>query len=196
MTARRTSLRRRSVDARGFSLIEVLAATAIFIIALVGVTQLQIVASGANTLTRKRMQAAQVASQVAAAVQYWSFTDARLAPSSIVTGKTAVAAPVVVEDIGEKMGTTMDFALGNYDGGKTRDARSVGGVADPALPGSSVDSTYRVYWTVKAEDRDSDGVIDVKIVSILVRWQEGDFWHNFNTAQARFNVSILRPNYN
>jgi hypothetical protein len=72
----------------------------------------------------------------------------------------------------------------------------VGGVVDPSLPDSSVDSTYRVYWTVTGEDRDSDGVLDSKLISIVVRWREGDLWHNLNLTQARFNVAVLRPNYN
>jgi len=179
----------------GFTLIEVLVSMALFITALVGLAQMQLVASSTNAISRKRMTAAQLAGQVGAAMQYWSYNDSRLTANSTVAANAAT--PVTVTSTTSSLGVNMGYALGSYTGASANNQRVVNTVNDPALPSTSYDSTYQVFWYVTAEGTcPFDSSPADKLISIVVRWQEGGMYHNLNTSQARFNMACLTPNYN
>lgn len=172
---------------RGFTLVETMVSFGVLVIAVVGVAQMQIVASGINATSRNLTRASQVALELGQVFQVLPYDHPALAAASTLTGETAQ--PRQVRETGEQLSAPMQFALGDYDGAEERRAARLA----PLLGAISLEEGFRAYWSVVQEDANGDRVPEAKLVSVLVRWRSGERWNNFQVHQARFNPAALTP---
>lgn len=155
---------------RGMGLIESIISMAILGIALVGLSQLQLVAVGSNSLSRKMTQATSLGHDLVENITQWNYNDPRLAvTAALVTAfdDTAITAlsslPRVEYDAMDPKphytADALDTETVAYDG------------LDADLDGDG-EADFERYWSVFDVDADGDGLSDGKYVVVIVRWRE------------------------
>lgn len=168
---------RRKRSSRGIGLIESIISMAILGIALVGLSQLQLVAVGSNSFSRKMTQASSLGHDLIENISMWDYDDPRLAPGASVTSLED-AAVARLSDL-PRTATISDanrkphFAAGETTNATTPDALELYGRPYDGLDAGDVeDVEFERYWSVFDLDADGDGLSDGKYVVVVVRWRE------------------------
>lgn len=174
---------------RGFTLIECMVAMVVLSIGLVGLAQMQIVASRSSSMARHRLVGTALASDLAESIALWAYTDTRLAPQSTtgaINNTTLAGVLNLPHDATLTGAAWMQFgenpnALGASTAGDPSAATSnalgtTGGAAtyegvSPDVDGDGKPDFAR-YWNVYAVDADSNGTTEGKFVLVTVRWHE------------------------
>lgn len=185
--------------ARGLGLVESLVSMAVLGIALVGLTQLQLVAVGANSFSRKMTQASMFASDLVENIGRWDYDDPRLAPGASASSLDAeeiirlgdLPRSAVIDDANRKP----HYAAHETENATTDEALTFSGNAweglDADLDGDGEDDFER-YWSVFSVDADGDGVADGKQVVVVVRWREAGLgFRQVAATTFRFNPRNL-----
>lgn len=160
-------------------LIESIISMAILGIALVGLTQLQLVAVGSNSFSRKMTQASSLGHDLIENIATWSYNDPRLAAGASVTTFNDAAIERVSDLPRSATIAAADrkphYEEGNTSNATTAEALELSGTAYDGLT-ADVDGDgepeFERYWSVFDVDADGDGLADGKYVVVVVRWRE------------------------
>lgn len=173
------------------SLMEVLVSMALLTISLVAIAEMQVVGSRTLAMSRNVAEATQFATLLGEAFQVLPFDHPALAPDETLRGEEAIPEAIDEDYYEEELPFSVGFALGDHPGATRADAWEL----DHRLPLPDPEGRFRVYWRVVAEDRNSDGTPEAKLISIYVRWHEADRWKSLQVNQARFNLLALYPQF-
>jgi prepilin-type N-terminal cleavage/methylation domain-containing protein len=147
---------RRARRARGFSLVEALAALAIFSIGILGVLQMNVLASQQNGLARRQSTASKIARDLVDSFERLPFDHALLSTESTIDP----ADP--------------RFARFDETDGRVKLADAVALVGERPLLGAahasvSTEGPYEVAWRV-APLKDADGTTEARRILVMVRF--------------------------
>lgn len=183
---------------RGLGLVESLVSMAVLGIALVGLTQLQLVAVGANSFSRKMSQASMLAADLAENIGRWDYDDPRLASGATASSLDAssilqlgdLPRSELITDASRKP----HFAAQETDNATTDEALELYGNAWEGLS-ADIDhdgvEDFERYWSV-FDITNAQGLVDGKHVVIVVRWREAGLGFRQVTATTfRFNPRNL-----
>ena len=146
----------RATAVRGFSLIEAMAALAIFSIGLLGVLHMNVLASQQNGLARRQSTASKIARDLVDAFERVPFHHALLSAESTI-------------DPSDPRFTRFDEADGRV---KLSDAVALVGerpLLGAAQASVSAEGTYEVAWRV-APVKGSDGLTEAHRILVMVRF--------------------------
>lgn len=164
---------------RGLGLIESIISMAILGIALVGLTQLQLVAVGSNSFSRKMTQATSIGHDLVENISQWEYNDPRLASGVQITGLGDAAIgrlsdlprTAEIADANRKP----HFAAEATNNAIVDEALVLGGLTYSGMSGDldgDGEAEYERYWSVFDYDDSGDGVDNGKLVVVVVRWRE------------------------
>lgn len=193
---------------RGFSLIEVMVSAAILAIGVLGVAQLQVLASAQNGVARRTARAASVLRDFTEAATRWSWSDPRLQPNGgcaaystamqLTPGALGAArAPGVVFQYTALPDTTPDVAqIGTTAGALTLGGMPYPGNAEGVLAELAA-ADYQLGWTVWQLDGNgnlTDGC-ESRLVNVAVRFRIANTnqYKNLVTEFIQYNSSSLFP---
>lgn len=155
------------------TLLEAVISIAIFTIGLVGIVQLQLVASRATVMSRRLDQASALASDLVENIHLWPYDDPRLTPVATVTNAND---PLVTTRNADTRAAqiTNSAEQPEFAEGPTSNALHPNALVGATLPydGDSEGPHFERYWNVFGVDSDGDGILDGKVVVVIVRWHE------------------------
>lgn len=168
---------------RGVTLIEVMAASVVMLIGVLGLLSAHITAATQNFSAARHARAVAIAEDVTAAVARWQYNDARIANSntandaSVIESGRMYAAPVAAD---------FDTDL---------NAAAVG--AAPVLSNASLDFNtdgandpdFQRFLTV-APMMDAAGNVIGRQVGVVVAWQDGAAWRQYVRFTAKYDPSL------
>ncbi|MCI0571749.1 MAG: prepilin-type N-terminal cleavage/methylation domain-containing protein [Myxococcaceae bacterium] len=195
--------------ARGFSLLEVMVSTAILAVGVLGVAQLQVVASAQNGLARRTARASAVLRDFTEAASRWRWDDPRMQPNGGACAAYSAAMKLSEDDLGvdRTPAVTLQYtALPSSDAtasdvGTTTDALTLGAMAYPgntgALLAELVQARYQLAWTVWPLDANSnvaDGC-EARLVNVALRFPVGnsDRYRSIVSQLVQYNSASLFP---
>lgn len=146
----------RSLGARGFSLVEAMAALAVFSIGILGVLQMNVLASQQNGLARRQSTASKIARDLVDAFERLPFDHPLLATESTI-------------DPADPRFVRFDEADGRV---KLSDAVALVGerpLLGAAHASVSSEGTYEVAWRV-APVKDAEGGTEARRILVMVRF--------------------------
>ncbi|MBI3185180.1 MAG: prepilin-type N-terminal cleavage/methylation domain-containing protein [Myxococcales bacterium] len=177
------------------TLIEVMVSMAILAIGILGVAQMQVLASAQNGIARRTSRAASIARDFSESAQRWSYTDARLADTTCdaftLPVESALGSAEAVPNT-DKADFTATAINGN-----TTDALTLGGtvpydgLAAPLLGNAGTDK-YQLLWTVRQVDLNSSlSGCEGKVVTVIVRYPIGNgaTFRNLLTSFLKYDDS-------
>jgi type II secretory pathway pseudopilin PulG len=189
----RTHPRRR---AAGFTLIEAMIASVVFMLGLAGLLGAILQARTSTSSARRHVNAVAVATDLVAQAQLWAYDDARLVPSG----------SPCAEDPTDAGGVLLDPAAPGHDAfvgclhGETRlRSRPWGGLPEADFPvGAGEWDRYRRYFVVNEVDAEGRPVPAGrahsgarKVVWVLVTWREGGTVRRVTSQAIKFNPVSL-----
>lgn len=134
----------------GFTLLESVIASLVFLIGLVGLLGTLVQARAATSQARRDMQASALAQDLVEQINLWAYDDARLAPSPSPCG----------DDPGDEAGALRTPTSGAYaayvacmhgEANLTRGGAVWGGVPTPAFSNDGVPARFERYYIVREQ---------------------------------------------
>jgi prepilin-type N-terminal cleavage/methylation domain-containing protein len=188
------SPRRPSRRQSGFTLVETLAATAVFVIGVLGFMGAMVAARGSTSWARRDMEASALAADLAGQIELWDYTDPRL---SATTGAPCATDPA------DTAGALLEPGTGGYSGfvgcaHKEADLRAYLGRSNPSFPVSTgVSDTFTRLWVVREEDAAGGvpanaGASLRKRIWVLVAYKDGEVGRRIVSYQAKVKREALR----
>ena len=175
---RRMNQRTRAAS-RGLSLLEAAISLAVFSIGMVGIIGMQLLASRSAAMARQLGQASQLAQDLVENVSLWSYDDPRLVPLDTIAFTTDPVIAARGADVRDAL-ITNPANKPHYSEEATANALNPSALRSATVPydglsadvdGDGVDDFER-YWNVFGLDADGDGVLEGKLVVVIVRWRE------------------------
>nr|AYM52345.1 hypothetical protein [Hyalangium minutum] len=168
---------------RGSSLIEAMAALVVFTIGIIGIMDMNLLASKQNTLARSRTVASKIARDVADSFERIPFDHAILSQS---TGM------LLTDDDFDDMGNGDGLMTLTNAVAQTTE-RPILGAADAMFTSEGDRSFYEVAWRVRpVANPERAGQIDQKRILIMVRFPSpGGGMIQVNTWAVRYNVALI-----
>ncbi len=188
--------------ARGLSLVETMVSMAVLAIGVLGVAQMQVMASAQNGIARRTSRAAAIARDFVETAMRWEYTDPRLNPAAVCNAVIAIPSDQNPPPAGETYlgtakapGLTMQFTAtpssnpnatneGTVADGLTAGATVYTGAAqtgpNQGLLGDSMRDGYQLMWSVRLIDTDpnvqgyDNGACEAKQVYVVVRYPIGN----------------------
>jgi hypothetical protein len=182
--------------AAGFTLLEAMLASVIFLLGMAGLLGAIIHSRTSTASARRHVHAVAVATDLVAQAQLWAYDDARLVPS---TGPCA-------DDPADLAGVLRDPAAPGHQAyvnclyGETRLLSGTwGGLPEADFPvGSDGWDRYRRYFVVQEVDAQGRAVPPArahsgsrKVVWVLVTWREGNQVRRVSSQAIKFNPVSL-----
>jgi prepilin-type N-terminal cleavage/methylation domain-containing protein len=157
---------RREIAAGGFTLLEVVIAMAITLIAAVGMFGIFETSLRLNGDARHMLRATAIAQDLLNNMATWPYQDATGAPLE----NTSTANDADLADTALKFQTSADpVGEGVADHGE----ETIAGLASwTGIPASSL-GEYQRYWSVAYTDPNGDGINDSVQIAVIVRWPHG-----------------------
>lgn len=162
------------------TLIEALISTVIFLIGVTGIMQMQLISRRSTTMARKLEQATGLAQDLVANTALWPYGDPRLVP--IATVASVTDAQVQARALDTHAATVSSAAnKAQYGELASTNALNPSALKTGTSPydGLSADvdgdgtPDFERYWNVFGLDSDGDGVLEGKLIVVIVRWKEG-----------------------
>ena len=203
MSLERVMVARRKSSERGFSLVEAMVSLVILAVGILGVAQMQIMASRQNLLSRDISRASTLARDFVASAQRWGWNDPRLQPG-MACNATDANFPVTEALVGNQQDPAVDFDYTATPAGhpnaakeaKTTDGLVTGGTAYDGLAESLLAqpafASFQLLWTVRDFDMDADGSCETRRVSVVVRHPTAVGYRNLVHTFATFDSRNLR----
>jgi prepilin-type N-terminal cleavage/methylation domain-containing protein len=177
---------------RGFSLIEAMVASVVMLIGMLGLAALQVVGVRANNIGKRMAQASLLGQDLAQNMQIWAYTDSRLTPINNTstyhldsTDGTVISKYWDLTSAQAPTSTSSGAVNFDYSDGPSAGWVSTATALNANYEGvmSPVDSTlpageqtiFTRYWNVFNVDLSGSGVVQGKLVQIIVRWKEPNF---------------------
>lgn len=219
MTMRRPQTRRqtgrRAARRRGFTLIEVMVSMSILAVGLLGVLQMQVLASAQNGVARRTTQAAALLRDFQESARSIAWNDPRFAPSGGCQAFGSLA-KFDEDTIGNKAvpNEPLQYTALQPDDpnassvgaitaalGPMADARAYRGMAAQAfLPvseeGAGLGSRgYQLAWNVRPVDTDGDGACEARMIQFTVRFQvaQTDNWRSYVGHVMQYDPNVILP---
>ncbi|HLT29876.1 MAG TPA: prepilin-type N-terminal cleavage/methylation domain-containing protein [Myxococcaceae bacterium] len=219
MNGRRPQNRRRhrprAARRRGFTLIEAMVSMSILAVGLLGVLQMQVLASAQNGIARRTTQAAALLRDFQESARSIPWDDPRFAPG----GGCSTLASLEAFDEDTVGNEVVPNALFQFTALHPSDphAGSVGartgalGVMDDARPyrglaaqafmpvsegGAGLGSRgYQLAWNVVPVDTNGDGTCEARIIQFAVRFQVGqsDNWRSYVGQVMQYDPQVILP---
>ena len=205
---RQTARRRRARGPRGFTLIELMISMAILAIAILGVAQMQVVASAQNGLARRTTRASALLRDFQETASTFRWGDPRLVPVDGTCFATNALDQVSEESFGfeEAPLLTLDFtALAGGDpaasyagatpGGLTASGTEYRGIAASVPPAVWNKEGYQLSWRTRNVDTTGDGICEARLVDVVVRFRIGnsDRWRSYVGHFMQYNPTSILP---
>ncbi|MGA9521419.1 MAG: prepilin-type N-terminal cleavage/methylation domain-containing protein [Myxococcaceae bacterium] len=193
---------------RGFSLIEAMVSMAILAIGILGVAQMQVLASNQNGLARRTSRAAAIARDFVETAQRWTWDDPRLPLASAGCGAAWPSGfPIQEDDLGNERTPALqvDFtaepnsnpiasSLATNMGGLTFGGSVYTGAAPTLLELDDAQDTdgFQLGWTARDIDPDT-AACEGLLVNVVVRYHTGvgGRYRNFVTTFVQYNSANL-----
>jgi Tfp pilus assembly protein PilV len=168
---------KRPHSSRGTTLIEVLAAMAIVMFGAAGVIATQRTSVALMGDARRTTRATAYAQDLLSQMQLWDFTDTRLADkvteNDADTGDSEGAFMTSADPIDDELA---DFAEGDLGAANTLDT----GYLD--------DNGMQRFWNVTdLGDENGNGMVDGKLIAVIVRWPHQSGWRRIVLMTSRKN---------
>jgi prepilin-type N-terminal cleavage/methylation domain-containing protein len=184
-------------SASGFTLIEVMMAMSVLLIAVLALSTTQIIASRANRQSDRTVQASALATDLAENMGRWAYNDPRLAPQATVTTTNdpsiqakwdmGTAATVPSAQKAQFSDAPVDVNATNANSLNSLGPAYQGLSANLADGGASAGGQDFIrYWNVFAIDPCSLGtpLADGLLVQIIVRWADPGYGFRQITSSA------------
>lgn len=218
MSGRRPQRSRRGpARRRGFTLIEVMISMSILAVGLLGVLQMQVLASAQNGIARRTMQAAAILRDFQETVRSVPWQDARFTPSAGCL-KLSEVAELHEDGIGNRAAPSAPFhytalngddpnaasvgavtgALGTMAGAKPYRGQAALAFLPESDGGAALGRRgYQLAWNVTGIDTNGDGQDDceARLIQFVVRFQVGqsDRWRSYVGHVMQYNPEIILP---
>jgi type IV pilus assembly protein PilV len=170
---------RTRTSARGFTLIENMAAFAVVLIGATGLASMYTMGVRMNGDARRMTRATAIAEDLIDNIALWPYGSTALANTK--TGNDG--------DIGDTafaFETSADpVAAGIADHGEA-DLTALG-ASWTGIPGSELAGQYERYWNVAYVDTNGDGTSDVLEIAVIVRWRQSGSWRRVVLLTAKVN---------
>lgn len=199
-------------SSRGFSLIEVMMSLAVLSVGVLGVAQMQILASNQNGLARRTNRASAIARDFVETASRWEYRDPRLAP----TGACGAAMPVysdatLTDQRDPPAAAKMDFTALNA-GFATSLATTTNALEGLGMPysglakigaggllGDPVRDQYQLNWSVRNADLNTSPQMpgcEGKLITVVVRYPVGNgrVFKNLITTFIKYDNRLLGQN--
>jgi prepilin-type N-terminal cleavage/methylation domain-containing protein len=166
-------------DEKGMSLIEVMVAVALMVIAAVGVAQMTRAGTALNADSRRITRASTIALDLLSQIQTWDYDDPRLA-------NTTTANDNDYGDATQSFETATTFTADHAEADLTLNGLDWNGLpaADLTFAG------YQRYWNVaELDDTNANGIPDAKRIAVIVRWPHGMEFRRIVLYTAKVNPS-------
>jgi prepilin-type N-terminal cleavage/methylation domain-containing protein len=152
-----------ALNSRGMSLIEVMAAVSILLIAGVGVADMTRSGAKLNADSRHIIRATAIAQDLVAQIQTWDYDDARLDNTDTSNDTTYGDGAFTFE---QATGFTADHAEADLTAG----GADWNGIDATQLAAGG----YERYWNVaEVDDTNGNGTPDCRRIAVIVRWPYG-----------------------
>jgi hypothetical protein len=189
----RTHPRRR---AAGFTLIEAMIASVVFLLGMAGLLGAIIQARTATATARRHVHAVAVATDLVAQLQLWAYDDARLVPSGSPCAEDPTdSAGLLLEPGAPGHGAYVACLHGEA---RLRSGPWTGLVETDFPAGDGAWDRYRRYFVVHEVDADGRPVPPGlahsgarKVVWVLVTWTEGTTVRRITSQAVKFNPVSL-----
>jgi hypothetical protein len=166
----------------GTTLIEVMAATCILLVAGVGTLGMHTQQLKMNGDARRMTQATALAQDMVENIALWNWGDARLADTN--TGNDA--------DIGDSAFDFERLANPPYDHAEKDGDLTLGGTQWNGIP-TNPDSPFERYWNVALpDDLENNGIKDAVRIAVIVRWQGTGGWRRIVLMTTKANPSEVQ----
>jgi prepilin-type N-terminal cleavage/methylation domain-containing protein len=169
----------RHQNQRGMSLVEVMVAVALLVIAATGIAQMTGQGIKLNADSRRITRATAIAQDLLGQIQTWDYDDPRL---SNTTGSND-------QDYGDgsqSFETPAGFTADHGEADLTLNGLDWNGLPAAALAAGS----YERYWNVaELDDTNSNGTADGKRIAVIVRWPHGTLFRRIVVYAAKVNPS-------
>ena len=182
--------------AAGFTLIEAMVASIVFLFGMTGLLGAIIQARTATASARRHVHAVAVATDLVAQVQLWAYDDARLVPSGSPCAEDPTDAAGVLLDPNAPGHAAFVACL---HGEAQLRSRPWAGLTEADFPvGDGAWDRYRRYFIVQEVDADGRPVPPGlahsgarKVVWVLVTWPEGATVRRITSQAVKFNPVAL-----
>jgi len=168
---------RSAARSRGVTLIEVMFALAILLVAASGMVGIHNQGVQMMADARQMTRATHLANDLVEQIDSWGYTDARLNDSNASNNA----------DIGD-----MQHAAQALTYAAEYDETRLGAGPWYGVPTASLPSGYERYWNVADTDLDGNGTPDVKIISVVVRWPHGNGFRRVVLITSKLNPAVYR----
>ncbi len=164
---------------RGMSLIEVMVAVALLLIAAVGVAQMTRAGTALNADSRRITRASAIAQDLLGQIQTWDYDDPRIA-------NTATANDADYGDGSQSFEAATGFIADHGEADLTLNGLDWNGIPLAELAAAG----YQRYWNVaEPDDTNSNGIPDGKRIAVIVRWPHGTGFRRLVLYTAKVNPS-------
>jgi len=169
---------KRTQTERGMSLIEVMIAVALLVIAGTGVAKMTGHGLKLNADARQITRATALAEDLLGQIQTWDYDDPRLANAT--TGNDA--------DYGDG---TQSFEGATFVADHAEADLTLNGLDWNGVPAATLDiGGYQRFWNVaELDDSNSNGIADGRRIAVIVRWPHGDKFRRVVLYAAKVNPS-------
>jgi prepilin-type N-terminal cleavage/methylation domain-containing protein len=164
---------------RGMSLIEVMIAVALLVIAGTGIAQMTMAGTALNADARRITRASAIAQDLLGQIQTWDYDDPRLA-------NTTTSNDLDYGDGSQSFEAATGFTADHAEADLTLNGLDWNGVPQADLAAGG----YERYWNVaELDDTNGNGVPDARRIAVIVRWPHGAGFRRLVLYTAKINPS-------
>jgi len=169
---------RSAACSRGVTLIEVMFALAILLVAASGMVGIHNQGVQMMADARQMTRATGIASDLVEQIESWGYTDGRLVDGN--PGNNGE-----LGDHGQFLAQALTYA------GEYAEANLAAGPWY-GIPTASLPAGYERYWNVADDDLDGNGTVDVKRIAVVVRWPHGNGFRRVVLVTSKLNPAVYR----
>ncbi len=170
-------------SARGFTLIETMAALAIMLVGAAGLAGIFTMGIEMNGDARRMTRATAIAQDLLDNIALWPYQD-NVAGTPLAD--TSAANDADIADTAFRFQTDpTPLADGLADHGEA-DLNALGPLWT-GIQSSELNGLYERYWNVAYVDSNGNGVNDLVQIAVIVRWQQGGAWRRVVLLTAKLN---------